>query len=85
MNLTGKTIFDFCKDKALLREIIGGDYPESYYKDFPQTVIAAHLLEYACKANDDNLRKAAVSLLKTAENEWNEAERQSEDRGLIID
>ena len=85
MNLTGKTIFDFCKDKTLMCEIIGGEYTENYYKGFPKTVIAEHLLEYAYRSNDDNLRKAAASLLKTAESEWNEAERQANEKGLIID
>lgn len=85
MAISKKTIFDYCKDKATIKEIIGGDYSESYYKEFPKVVIAEHLIEYAIKVKDKDLYNSARSFY---ENEKSKSEKRSEEmkkQGFIID
>ena len=85
MNLNNKTIFDFCKDKKMLHEIIGGEYSESYYKGFPQTAIASHLMEYAGRINDKDLFEAARRLHQSATDKEDFANEEASKKGQIID
>lgn len=85
MELKGKTIFDFCKDAEMRKSIIGGDYPESYYKGFPESVIMEHLMEYAARTNNkklfDTAEKARIIAIKDFERRADEAAKN----GWIID
>lgn len=85
MNLKGKTIFDFCKDKKIIEEIIGGKYTEDYYKSFPQTVIADNLIEYAFRVKDKQLFDNALKLKSDAEKAFDNLCSQAQDKGIIID
>jgi len=60
MEIKGKTIFDFCKDKEVIKSIIG-DYSENYYKSLPQTVIAGDIVKYASSINNKSLYDAALN------------------------
>lgn len=85
MNLKNKTIFDFCKDKQIITEIIGGEYTEDYYKSFPQTVIAEHLIVYAFRVKDEQLFKDAQRLKANAEANFGYICAQAQKDGSIAD
>lgn len=66
MKIKGKTIFDFCKDAETRKEIIGGDYTESYYKGFPDSTKYEHLMKYAILTNNKDLFDSASSMYGVA-------------------
>lgn len=85
MKLKGKTIFDFCKDTEMLKSIIGGDYLESYYKGFPESVIMKHLMEYAARTNNKELYESAEKARIIAENDFERRADEAMKNGWIID
>lgn len=85
MNLKNKTIFDFCDNKQVIKEIIGGEYTEGYYKSFPQTVIAEHLIAYAFQAKDEQLFKEAQRLKENAEASYGDICAKAQKEGSIVD
>lgn len=85
MELKGKTIFDFCKDAELRKEIIGGDYSESYYKGFPESVIIEHLVEYAARTNNKKMFDAAEKARIIAIKDFERMAHEAAKNGMIID
>lgn len=85
MKIKGKTIFDFCKDAETRKEIIGGDYPESYYKGFPDSTKYEHLMEYAVLTNNKDLFDSASSMYGVAEKDAEIAQNDAMKTGIIID
>lgn len=84
-NIEGKTIFDFCKDEVLLKEIIGAGITRDYYEDFHPAVHYSHLQEYAVRINDVKLFDAATQALNKAESDFRELQRNGLSDGMIID
>lgn len=85
MNVKGKTIFDFCKDAEMRKSIIGGDYPEAYYKGFPESVIMEHLMEYAARTNDKGLFNAAEKARIIAKKDFERRADEAMKEGWLID
>lgn len=85
MKLKGKTIFDFCKDAEMRKSIIGGDYTEAYYKDFPESVIMKHLMEYAARTNNKDLYESAEKERIIAEKDFERRADEAAKNGLLID
>lgn len=84
MDITGKTIFDFCTDGLLLKSIIG-NYGKEYYNTLPPIVKLGHLREYAARINDTTLFEAASKALNKAEIQYNARQQRAQKQGLIID
>ncbi len=85
MDLTNKTIFDLCKDKKLIKKIIGGNFSKEYYNGFPETAKAAHLLELATKTNDKELYDAAIKNYNAAIDKFEQEQDKAMREGRIID
>lgn len=85
MNVKGKTIFDFCKDAEMRKEIIGGDYTESYYKECSEIVKMRHLTEYAAKTNNIELFKASKKELSISEKNFEKRANEAAKEGWIIE
>lgn len=84
-NLKNKTIFDFCKDEVLLKEIIGGDFSYDYYKEFNPAVHYSHLQKYAARIDNVALFNAATQALNKAELDFRKLQRNGLSNGIIID
>lgn len=84
MNLKGKTIFDFCRDKIMLNEIVGG-YSEEYYKTLPLSVHYSDLRNYAARTNNVQLFNAATNALNKANDDFERLQSAEIHRGVIID
>lgn len=84
MDITNKTIFDYCKDKEVRKSIIG-DYSEDYYRTFPTALKMSHLLDYAAKVNNTELFEEATKALSKAENEFEASQQAAQQDGMIID
>lgn len=85
MNIKGKTIFDFCKDAEMRKEIIGGDYTESYYKECSEIVKMRHLTEYAARTNNIELFKESQKKLSDAEKDFERRAVEATKEGWIIE
>lgn len=85
MKLKGKTIFDFCKDAGMRKSIIGGDYSESYYKDFPESVIMKHLMDFAIRTNNKELYESAEKERIIAEKDFERRADEAARNGWIIE
>ena len=84
-NLQSKTIFNFCKDENLRKEIIGGDYSESYYKEFPKPIIAGHIMEFAFRTKNKPLFDAAQAFQEKAQFNNDSENDEAQKNGSIID
>lgn len=84
MDITNKTIFDYCTDGHLLKSITGG-YGKEYYNTLPPIVKIGHLREYAARTNDTTLFEAASKALNKAEIQYNAQKQRAQKQGLIID
>ena len=84
-NLKEKTIFDFCKDAEMRKEIIGGDFTEPYYKSFPETVILEHLVKYAALIHNKELWDIAKAQLDIAYKQYERKKKEAMSHGLLID
>ena len=85
MKIKGKTIFDFCKDAETRKEIIGGDYTESYYKGFPDSTKYEHLMKYAILTNNKDLFDSASSMYGVAKKDAAIVQNDAIKTGTIID
>lgn len=85
MEIKDKTIFDFCKDENLRKEIIGGDYSEDYYKGFRSEFIYEDMVEYAAKVNNHELFKAAKKARDKAHKEFGKRAFEAMEKGWLID
>lgn len=85
MDIKDKTIFDFCKDENMRKEIIGGDYDEGYYKGFPKINIYNDILSYAVRVHNNELCKAAIIARNEAQREFEEQADEAMKGGLLID
>ena len=85
MKIKGKTIFDFCKDAETRKEIIGGDYTESYYKGFPDSTKYEHLMKYAILTNNKDLFDSASSMYGVAKKDAPIVQNDAIKTGTIID
>lgn len=85
MKIKGKTIFDFCKDAETRKEIIGGDYAESYYKGFPDSTKYEHLMEYAILTNNKEMFDSASSMYGVAKKDAAIVQNEAIKTGTIID
>ncbi|MCD8303047.1 MAG: hypothetical protein LUC44_08550 [Prevotellaceae bacterium] len=90
ISLKGKTIFDFCKDKKMLGEIIDceekeiDDYKE-YYEGCSQLVIMRDIRLYALRMHDTELFKAAEKAYVEAKEAWRKMVMEAEAEGFEID
>lgn len=84
MDITGKTIFDFCTDEEL-RKSITGDYDKEYYSSFPTAVKMSHIREYAIKTNNVQLFNEATAAQKTEEETFEAEQEEAQSKGQIID
>lgn len=84
MDLTNKTIFDFCDDKEVRKSIIG-DYSEDYYKSLPTAVKMSHLRDYAASVNNVELFNEATAALNNAENKFEASREVAQEEGRIVD
>lgn len=84
MDLTSKTIFDFCGDDKVRKSIIG-DYSEDYYKSLPTAVKMSHLRDYAATVNNAELFKEATKALNKVENAFDASQEAAQEEGRIVD
>ncbi|MBQ3895602.1 MAG: hypothetical protein II734_00655 [Paludibacteraceae bacterium] len=88
-NLRQKTVFDFCDDANLIKEITGvslsnknDGYSKEYYLSFSDHVKVLHILDFATITNNIELKKAASRELKIIEKEIDKYEKET---GVICD
>lgn len=84
MDITNKTIFDFCDNKEVRKSIIG-DYSEDYYKSLATAVKMSHLRDYAASVNNVELFNEATATLSKAENEFEVSQEAAQEEGRIED
>lgn len=83
-NLRQKTVFDFCDDANLIKEITGvslsnknDGYSKEYYLSFSDHVKVLHILDFATITNNIELKKAASRELKIIEEEIDKYEKET--------
>lgn len=84
MDITGKTIFDFCTDEEQ-RKSITGDYDKEYYDSFPTVVKLSHLREFAFRTKNIKLFNAASAALNKEEETFADEQAKAQNSGQIID
>lgn len=84
MDITKKTIFDYCNDEKLRKSIIG-DYDKEYYNSFPTSVKMSHLREYAAQVNNVELFNEATKAMNSAEKEFETEREAAQEEGRIVD
>lgn len=84
-DLIGKTVFDFCENASILAKVTGFSDPlesKDYITGWSYTVHAQMLQKLALEMKNQELYKAAK---KYEDYCWKEANRLSNETGLIID
>ena len=83
-NLRQKTVFDFCDDANLIKEITGvslsnknDGYSKEYYLSFSDHVKVLHILDFATITSNIELKKAASRELKIIEEEIDKYEKET--------
>lgn len=84
MDITGKTIFDFCTDEEQ-RKSITGDYDKEYYDSFPPVVKLSHLRDFAFRTKNIELFNAANAALNKEEETFADEQEEAKKNGEIID
>lgn len=69
-NLRTKTVFDFCKDAALLEDVTGCTSKEDFIKDLPVVERARSFLDLAERTKDKALEAAVKREFKKELNEY---------------
>ena len=87
-DLRGKTIFDFCTDRAILSKVT--DHPDplgskEYIESCIPLVHAQMIQQLAKETNNHALLSAAKKLEKELWEEWNAACDEASKEGCIID
>lgn len=85
MDIKNKTIFDFCKDQEIIKNVLGGDYSEFYHRSLPKTIIYNALADYACLIGNQDLWEAATREYKEAEKDFERMAAEAAKNGLLID
>lgn len=69
-NLRSKTVFDLCKDAALLEDVTGCTSKEDFIKDLPVAERARSFLDLAERTKDKELEAAVRREFKKELNEY---------------